>query len=248
MKSIHTFLASPNRFLLLTGTHQYEKHVIAVSSLLNYRPLLRRVLFRANHASNFETFLAPLLTLTRKPKTGTPISIRTGQELYVDTINRSSWSSSPPEVDAAILYPIDSLSSRTGDECVQDLIRRKASKIMMISWTDNRDNSWVSQFRPVHVIFDAEEERPDYHERMLEIIPGTPPIETLPGLPEYAKATPPNYLIQILCRGNCGRTRWARLTEPFPGNTALRSGPMGQYRATCLVCGYEARDNYNWSR
>lgn len=248
LEEINSFLQSNHRFMLLTGTFQTEKHPLVLAAILTQFPTPATILFRANHANHFDTFLSPVLKLSKKPKTGTPIAIQGGYTLYIDTTNRSSWGSSPSNIDIAVVYPIDSLSLQLGDECVQDLIARKAKKIILVSWTDNKDFSWVNQFSPIPVAFDAEEERPDYHQRMIEILPHEPLHERPTGLPSYAQSTQSEYLIQILCRGKCGSMRWAKLNKPFPGMSTLKSAPMMDYRATCLKCGYVASDNYNWGR
>ncbi len=248
-QSILSFLQADEKSLLLTGTCQNEKHVLALSLILSKYPTPATILFRANHARNIMDFLSPVLNLTKEPKTGVPISVRGGYTLYVDTINPMSWRSSPHNIDVAMVYPIDSLEYDAGDDCVQDLIRRKAKKIFLVSWTDDRDFSWTDQFDPVHVIFDAEEENPEYHQRMMDLLASEPPEITITEkLPQYAASTPHKYLVKILCRGRCHTARWARLNAPYPGKSAIRSAPLGQYRATCLKCGYEATDNYNWFR
>lgn len=67
------------------------------------------------------------------------------------------------------------------------------------------------------------------------------------SLPAYASSADRSRLVNILCR-DCRKTRWAVLTKSFPGVEALKSAEMFRYRATCLKCGYEASDNYNWTR
>lgn len=248
-QSILSFLQKDEKLLLLTGTYQNEKHVLALSIILSKYPSPASILFRANHSRNIRTFLTPVLRLTKEPKTGIPIDVQRGYTLYVDTINPKSWHSSPRNIDVAMVYPIDSLGYDAGDDCVQDLMNRKAKKIFLVSWIDDKDFSWTNQFSPVHVIFDAEEENPEYHKRMLELLSSMQPETTIKEkLPAYAMSTPHKYLVKILCRGRCHTMRWARLNAPYPGKSAMRSAPFGQYRATCLVCGYEATDNYNWSR
>ena len=66
-------------------------------------------------------------------------------------------------------------------------------------------------------------------------------------LPLYAQSTQTNFLVQILCRGTCRINRWAKLNKSYHGQSALRDAPAGEFTATCLMCGYEASDNYNWS-
>lgn len=249
-KAIHTlssYLRSDERFLLLTGTYQNRKHLLALSVVLSQYPSPATILFRANHSRSIRDFLAPMLNALKEPKIGTPINVQGGYTLYADTINRRSWPSSPYDIDVAIIYPLDSLGYEAGDECVQDLVRRKAKKILLISWTDNRDFGWTDQFSPVHVVYDAEQEDPEYHKRMIELLSSVSPRAVTKKLPDYAKPTSDKYLIKILCR-RCNRTRWARLNAPYPGKSALRKAEFGKYEATCLKCGYRATDNYNWFR
>lgn len=52
---------------------------------------------------------------------------------------RRSWHSSPTNIDVVVVYPIDSLNVKNGDECVYDLLARRAKTIILASWTDNKD-------------------------------------------------------------------------------------------------------------
>jgi len=197
---------------------------------------------------SIEHFLSPEWKLPRAPRSGVPFNIKGGYKLYFDTIDPATWHSTPSNIDVAIVYPLDSLDPDNGDDCIQDLLRRKAKKVFMVSWTDNKDFSWTNQFNPVRVIYDAEEEDPELHRRVKIMLSSKPPTTTFPKLPDYAKSTAHSHLIRILCRGRCNGTRWARLNKPYPGKSALTSAPMGEYEATCLKCGYVASDNYNWFR
>lgn len=67
-------------------------------------------------------------------------------------------------------------------------------------------------------------------------------------LPAYASKADRSRAVQLLCKGKCGRGRWAELNRPYPGQDALRKAAMGEYKATCLRCGSVASDNYNWYR
>lgn len=248
IEEISSFLESRNRILLLTGTYQEQKHVLALSLILTNFPAYSRILFRTNSTRDLDNVLAPVFNGPIHLQRGVPISVGRS-ELYTDTIAPRTWRSSPNDIDLGIIYPLDSLDYESGGECVQDLIRRNARKIFLISWTDNKDFEWTNQFNPVTVVFDAEEENPDYHRRVVEYLQQYSIKEQIrEHLPEYANTTPQEYLIKILCRGQCGTTRWARLNRPYPGRTAIRGAEMGVYRATCLKCGYLASDNYNWYR
>jgi hypothetical protein len=245
---IAIFLKSEKRFLKLTGTHQNRKHLLVIELVLSQYLTPATILFRANHVNNIESFVSPLLRLPKSPKPGAQFNVRGGYMLYFDTINPASWQSSPRQIDVAIVYPLDSLRADEGDDCVQDLLHRNARKVFLVSWTDNRDFSWTKQFEPVEVVYDAEEEDPDYHRRMTELLSSTEPEAIFPKKPDYARSTPDIYLVKILCRGRCNTTRWAKLNRPYPGKSSLRAAKMGEYSATCLSCGYVATDNYNWFR
>ena len=247
-RAILAFFGSADRVLLLTGTYQDEKHALVLSLILGNYPQNASILFRANSAQHIEDFLAPVIRLPTHPQRGVPVRIGRHQ-LYTDTMNPQSWRASPQTIDIAVVYPLDSLDYESGDHCVQDLVRRNATKIFLVSWTDNNNFGWTDQFNPVRVVFDAEEENPDYHRRVTEMLQQADVQEQIhERLPEYAATTPQQYLIKILCRGPCRTTRWARLNRPYPGRTAMRGAGLGAYRATCLRCGYEATDNYNWYR
>ena len=172
------------------------------------------------------------------------IRLRGGYNLYVDTKNQISWRSSPSDIDIAVVYPASSLKESEGDDCVQDLIGRKAKKIVLVSWTDNADFGWVEQFDPVKVIYDSEEVDPEHHAEIEEIVSGSIP-KSISRLPQYAKDTPNEYLIELYCKG-CNSGRWAKLNKPYPGKSALKNAESGEYTATCLKCGYGNHDNYNW--
>jgi len=244
---ISDFLRSQDQVLLLTGTHQQEKHPLALRAVLREYPAPAIILFRTNHSGHYRDFLRAVLSLQKKPKPGVPIPVQGGYDLFVDTMNRSSWGSTPRAIDVAVLYPVDSYTADTGTQSVQDVQFRGAKKTFLITWTDNRDIAWTKNYAPVHVIYDAEAEHPDYHERVKGL--SQPPLasERLTGLPKYAQSTPHNHLIRIGCP-RCGGTRYARLNAPYPGEAALDSAKPGTYWARCLKCGTTVDDHYNWYR
>lgn len=67
-------------------------------------------------------------------------------------------------------------------------------------------------------------------------------------LPNYASRANRRRLVKILCRNKCSGTKWAEMDRDYPGKDVLKKAPTGNFHATCLVCGYVASDNYNWSR
>ncbi|MGF7059339.1 hypothetical protein [Brassicibacter mesophilus] len=51
---------------------------------------------------------------------------------------------------------------------MDDLIRNTVHKVFIVSWTDSYDYSWLDEFGMNRtVVFDAEEEDPAYHGRVL---------------------------------------------------------------------------------
>ncbi|MNP75240.1 hypothetical protein D3C76_1722680 [compost metagenome] len=58
------------------------------------------------------------------------------------------------------------------DRIIEDLHERvsKTGKIFLVSWTDNYDYNWLSNIVERHVVYDAEEEDPEYHNRVLSHI------------------------------------------------------------------------------
>ena len=166
------FFKSDERYLLLKGTHQHKKHALVLAVLCS-SPQSLKILFRSNHSTNTETFLNEAgIGLKRSLKSGH--AIRLGRHLlYTDTVNKSSWKNSPDDLNVGIIYPFDALSSRKkGKSCLDDLIRRQPSKICLVTCTDNVDLGWVNEFNPIEVVYDAEEEDPEYHKRVLDCLAG----------------------------------------------------------------------------
>jgi hypothetical protein len=66
------------------------------------------------------------------------------------------------------------------------------------------------------------------------------------AIPEYARNVTPHRRVRILCRGACEVPRHAEASKDnwFKTEDAVKTGLY----ATCLKCGYQARDNYNWDR
>ena len=70
---------------------------------------------------------------------------------------------------------------------------------------------------------------------------------SLKGVPDYAKSVPEEYLVKIFCRGSCRGPRWGELNKAHPGVDEILEAEIGEYKATCLVCGHVADDSYNWN-
>lgn len=64
------------------------------------------------------------------------------------------------------------------------------------------------------------------------------------ALPKYALSVPPSQLVEIMCRGECGKDRYARASKD--NWRMYRDSYDESLYATCLICGYKATDLYNW--
>ena len=63
-------------------------------------------------------------------------------------------------------------------------------------------------------------------------------------IPEYAKGCPPGQLVHYSCRGKCQKGRYGQVSI-----TNWQEHPKDDINlyVTCLKCGVETRDHYNWS-
>ena len=168
-EKIIDFLKSEKKILLLTGTYQYEKHKLVLQQIARSVLEPSSILFRVNGMDNVGTFLGKN---TVRFKTGIPYKFG-NHKLFIDTINASSWKKTYCKYDFAILYPIDSVLKIKNKEAVLDdlCIHRCIGKIFIVSWTDHEidDYSWLDKYQlDDRVIFDAEEENPRYHAKILE--------------------------------------------------------------------------------
>lgn len=164
--SLLEFMNSKEKVVLITGTHQYQKHVLALQTLAS-QVNNSTVLFRGNSMKNFGTFFS---NHQRNYKTGTAYSLGSNK-LFLDSISITSWQRSPNRVDHGILYPVDSVCNSNGKErIITDICQRVSGKLFLVSWTDNTDYQWLSEIVERYVVYDVEEEDPEYHQRMLNII------------------------------------------------------------------------------
>ena len=67
-------------------------------------------------------------------------------------------------------------------------------------------------------------------------------------LPQYAADANRHRVVIVLCKGQCGRTRWALMNQDYPGESILDRAKFGDFSAICLKCGRVAKDAYNWLR
>ncbi len=63
-------------------------------------------------------------------------------------------------------------------------------------------------------------------------------------LPKYAENVPRQELVQAICRNNCGKVRYMKVSRtPWSKNEDFANNDL---HATCLKCGGQANDYYNW--
>lgn len=164
---LNEFMESDERVVLITGTHQYEKHRLALQVINSYSSS-DKVLFRVNALDNLGSIFQNHSLNHKAGKT-----YKLGDNvLHIDSINERSWSKTPHSINSAVLYPLDSPTRdiKKRKDIVEDLLDRQAEKVFLVSWTDTHDFSWVNEYIDRHVIYDAEEEDPAYHQRVVDII------------------------------------------------------------------------------
>lgn len=162
--SLAEFMASNEKVVLITGTNEHRKHTLALQTLVN-EANQSTILFRANYLANFPTFFGYFGTGFKK---GTAYTVE-GHTLFIDSLKAASWDKSPLQVDHAILYPLGSLCQCKGRErirIVEDLIQRASGKIFIVSITDDNDYEWLSDIVERHVVYDTEEEDPEFDQRI----------------------------------------------------------------------------------
>ncbi|GAA4879703.1 hypothetical protein GCM10023310_69850 [Paenibacillus vulneris] len=168
-RKISEFLTSDEKGLLITGTHQYEKHPLVLRAIAQTISTPSTILFRANSMQNLGTIFE---ARTANYQTGTPYKLG-NHKMFIDTINKTSWKNTRYNYDFAVLYPVDPLmrSQKLYNEIIEDLFEdRRISKVFLVSWTDRPeyDYSLLNKYVQKHVVFDALEEDPDYHKRVIE--------------------------------------------------------------------------------
>lgn len=167
------FLKSDDKGILITGTHQYEKHKLAMK-VINKHYNGAKILFRINALKNIDDddFLG-WAGVKKQPKAGE--QVRIGKNYYqFDSFNNSgTWYKTDHNFDLAIVYPIDSLCREKDIKPIRDLYERKhIKKIILCSWTDKAEYDY-SLFRDYYInniVYDALEKDPEYHKRVLEYL------------------------------------------------------------------------------
>ena len=170
MQEIKQFFKSKEQGILITGTHQYKKHILAMAMIEEcYKNA--HVLFRINGLQNItvNSFLG-CVGVEQRPKAGEQIQIGHNYYEFDSLFNRGTWLKTSNQFDFVICYPIDALAREKNTEPIEDICRhKKINKIFLCSWTDsdNYDYSFLSEYYDRHVIYDAEEDDPAYHKRVL---------------------------------------------------------------------------------
>jgi hypothetical protein len=169
IREIEAFLVSDGKCMLLTGTHQYNKHKL-IMGVLDKHYKKKLILFRTNSMQNVTNrdFLG-FVGVNRPPKAGETIVIENNYYQIDNFNNRGTWHKSSSDIDFAIIYPTDALCHKQNYEAIEDLLQYKSpKKVFLVSWTDNEpyDNEF-SKLYSEHVIYDAEEEDLHYHNRVL---------------------------------------------------------------------------------
>ena len=166
------FFKSDDKGVLITGTHQYEKHKLAMK-VINKHYSGAKILFRINALKNIDgdVFLG-WAGVKKQPKAGE--KVRIGKNYYqFDSFNNSgTWYKTDHKFDLAIIYPIDYLCRERVIKPIQDLYEHKQiNKIILCSWTDKatQDYSILNDYFTNHIVYDALEEAPEYHKRVLDI-------------------------------------------------------------------------------
>lgn len=158
------------KIMLVTGTHQYEKHMEVLRTINKNVQAGVKVLFRVNGKDNIENIFENKI---KSPKLNTRIKL-SKLNLYIDTINSRTWQAG--EYNISIIYPIDSvcrMKEKQREEIINNLLRKTVNKLFIVSWTDSFDYTWLEEFGiDRKVVFDAKEEDNAYHNRVLDILNG----------------------------------------------------------------------------
>lgn len=169
IQQLSDFLTSDKKGMLITGTHQREKHKMVMGTI-NRLFSKKLILFRTNSMGMVEEHLENLIK--KQPKAGERIKL--GKNVYeFDSFNSSpTWDKTSHDFSIAIVYPIDAIArGAVSMECIDDLFQFKNfDKIIFISWTDNlvNDYSKFDKYVNIKCVYDADDT--DYHERVMKSI------------------------------------------------------------------------------
>ncbi|MEK3733791.1 hypothetical protein MKX64_15430 [Paenibacillus sp. FSL M8-0334] len=168
---IQEFLYSDEKGMLLTGTHQYEKHPLVLKAISDFVDKPSSILFRANAMQNLGSFFEKP---SKSFKTGHAYNLG-AHKVFFDSFSKTSWRNTKHSYDFAVLYPVDALmrNNKLYNDLLTDLYEeRNINKIFLVSWTDRSEYDYQKLHRQGYVsrqvVFDALEENPEYHNRILE--------------------------------------------------------------------------------
>lgn len=171
IKEIGDFLDSDEKGMLITGTHQFKKHIAAMY-VINEKLKNKRILFRTNAMDMVQTHLKSMVK--KKPKSGEPVRIDNNAYEFDAFTSRGTWHKTSGDVSVVIVYPIDAIARGAVTlECIDDLFNfKRFDKIIFVSWTDNLDNDYslFDKYVDRKCGYDVEEEDPAYHARVLDSI------------------------------------------------------------------------------
>lgn len=176
VKELIDFVNSDSeKVILIKGTHQFKKHSLVMQLLTQYEDF-KKGLFRSNSLQNIGLFLNQAGNkglLGKKFAAGTAYNL-SGTTFYFDSLfTRATWGKSPNDLDFALIYPMDSFcesKKEIKDEFLENILEwKRIKKIFIVTWTDIRhDYTWLNDYVDRTVVYDAEEEDPDYHQRVLD--------------------------------------------------------------------------------
>lgn len=173
IKDIVEFLKSDKRCMLVTGTHQYKKHVLVMALLDKYYKNAK-VLFRASgvkHAFTTSNILGQFDL--KNMKAGELFKLYNNYYAVDSFTRKDTWYKTNDKYDFAIVFSIDAILQNSVDiECIQELFERESiSKIFLISWTDHFDDNYneMNKYIDEKTIYDVEEENIEYHNRVKEL-------------------------------------------------------------------------------
>lgn len=163
-KIIEEFLMSEEKGLLITGTNQYEKHLIAMK-VINKVYKNKRVLFRTNSMGMVEEHLE---FVKRQPKAGEKLRIGNNTYEFDALTSRVTWPKTSHTFSVVIVYPIDVIArGGVSMECIDELFEYKNfDKLILVSWTDNlvNDYSKFDKYVDRKCVYDADDL--EYHTRV----------------------------------------------------------------------------------
>lgn len=169
IQQLQEFLESDDKMLLLTGTHQYEKHRLVLSTL-NRLYKNAKILYRINGMQNINDY--KFTPLKRIPRSGEFVKAGNNFYCFDSLLATQTWSNTKGCFDFALIYPVDSIFKEGKVDAIDELyIGRKIGKIFLCTWLDlpTYDYGLLDKYHMKHVIYDAESEDPEYHNRVLEI-------------------------------------------------------------------------------